>query len=471
MDHEVDVAVIGAGPGGYVAAIRAAQRGLRTVVIEAEALGGECLNHGCIPSKALIHVAEAYAGLGELKSAGVTVEGAALDWPAAVAWKDRLVKRLTGGVAALLKAAGAEVVRGRATFRDSQTLHVVGPDGEREIRARHAILAPGSRPIEIPGLPFDGRFVLTSREALALPAIPPRLIVVGGGYIGLELGTVFAMLGAAVTVVEWFDSLLPGHAGDALKVIERGLRRLKVKALVKTKAVGLEVAGDAARLTVEGTNGVRQTLDAEKILVTVGRRPNLGGLGLENTRVALTGRGLVEVDAQRRTADPAIYAIGDVTAGPMLAHKASAEALVAADAIAGLPAAFRPRAVPSVVFTLPEIAAVGLNKAQATGQGMEAAEATFPYLALGRALTMGASDGYFKWTFAPATGVLLGCEIVGREASNLIGEAALAVEKGLTLTDVAETIHPHPTLGEGLREAAEVGLGWPVHLPKAGAKQ
>jgi dihydrolipoamide dehydrogenase len=466
MNDEYDVAVIGAGPGGYVAAIRAGQLGLRTVVIEQENLGGECLNHGCIPSKALIHAAESYAGLAELKTFGVTVEGAALDWAAAVAWKDRIVKRLTGGVATLLKAAGVEVVVGRARFVDSHTLAVTGPESERAIHARHVILAVGSQPFEVPGLPFDGRFVISSREALKLTAVPPRLIVVGGGYIGLEMGTVFAMAGAAVTVVELLDGLLPGHSRDAVKVLDRGLRRLKVKALVNTKAAGLEIVGDVARLTVEGPGGARQTLDAEKILVTVGRKPRLADLGLENTGVRRNERWLIEVDAARRTADPAIFAIGDITPGPALAHKASAEGLVAAAAIAGQPAAFQPKGVPSVAFTLPEVASVGVTKERAAAEGIDADDASFPYLPLGRALTMGASDGYFKWTFARSTGAILGCEIVGREASNLIGEAALAIEKGLTLSDVAATIHPHPTLGEGLHEAAELGLGWPVHLPK-----
>jgi dihydrolipoamide dehydrogenase len=466
MSDVLDVAVIGAGPGGYVAAIRAAHNGLKTAVVEKENLGGECLNFGCIPSKALVHVAESYAGLAELKSVGVSVGSATLDWPAALAWKDRVVKRLTTGVGSLLKAAGVTVIAGQARFADSQTIAVAVADGEQILKTKHTIIATGAKPFEVPGLPFDGQTVISSREALSLPEVPPRLIVVGGGYIGLELGMVYAMLGSAVTVVELLDGLLPGHGRDAVKALDRNIRRLKIKALVRHKAVGLEIAAGVAKLTIEGPDGARQTLEADKVLVTVGRRPFTGDLGLERTRVTRDARGFIQVDEARRTTDPAIYAIGDITPGPMLAHKASAEALVAADAIAGKPAVFRPRAIPGVVFTSPEVAVVGLTKEQAAAEGLDAEEAVFPYLALGRALTMGTTDGYFKWVYAKADHKILGCEIVGREASNVIGEAALAVEKGLTLADVAETIHTHPTLSEGLKEAAELGLGWPVHLPR-----
>jgi dihydrolipoamide dehydrogenase len=466
MSEKFDLAIVGGGPGGYVAAIRAGQRGLRTVLIEKEDLGGECLNHGCIPSKALVHVAETYASLGELKSMGIAVTGGTLDWPTALAWKDRIVKRLTLGTASLLKAARVTVVNGRASLLDSQTLRAVNAAGEQRFTAGHIILATGALPIEAPGLPFDGQYVIGNREALALPTIPPRLIVIGGGYIGMELGMVFAKLGSAVTVVEWLDGLLPGHPRDAVKVLERTIRRLKIKALVHTKATGVVIEDGVVKLTVADAKGVTQVLEAEKVLVTVGRRPNTADLGLENTRVGRDKRGFIEVDDQRRTADPHIYAIGDITPGPMLAHKASAEGLVAVAAILGEPAAFRSHAIPGVVFTDPEIAAVGLTLDQATGQGIAAGEAVFPYIALGRALTMGTTDGYFRWIFAKDDQRVLGCEIVGREASNLISEAVLAIEKGLTLHDVAAAIHPHPTLGEGLHEAAESGLGRPIHIPK-----
>jgi dihydrolipoamide dehydrogenase len=342
MSELFDLVVIGAGPGGYVAGIRAAQKGLKTAVIEKEALGGECLNHGCIPSKALIHVAEAFASTAELKSMGITVEKPTIDWPASIAWKNRIVRRLTTGVGTLLKAAGATVFSGQASFVGPQTIRIVDAGGEQEIKTRYTILATGSKTIAIPGLPLDGQVVISSREALALAEIPPRLIVVGGGYIGMELGTVFAMLGSQVTVVELLDNLLTGQPREAVKVVERNLRRLKIKALLRTKATGLELDGGVGKLTVVGPDGVARILEAEKILVTVGRKPFVGEVGLENTGVTRDKRGFVEVDAQRRTKDPAIFAIGDIVPGPMLAHKASAEALVAVAAIAGEEAAFSP---------------------------------------------------------------------------------------------------------------------------------
>lgn len=466
MSEVFDVVVIGAGPGGYVAGIRAAQKGLKTAVIEKEALGGECLNHGCIPSKALIHVAEAYADTGDLRSLGITVEKPAIEWSNSIAWKDRVVKRLTTGVGSLLKAAGATVIAGEASFIDAKTIRVREAGGERELTARATIIATGSKPFEVPGLPFDGQVVISSREALALGAIPPRLIVVGGGYIGMELGTVYAMLGSQVTVVELLDGLLTGQPRDAIKLVERNLRRLKIKTLLRTKAAGLEIAGGVGKLTVVGPDGATSVLEAEKILVTVGRKPFTGSLGLENTAVTRDSRGFIEVDEQRRTKDPAIFAIGDIVPGPMLAHKASAEALVAVAAVAGENAVYAPRAVPGVVFTAPEIATVGLSKEAAGASGVSAEEAIFPYQALGKALTMGASEGYFKWIYRLPDHVIVGAEIVGRDASALIGEAALALENELTLHQVARTIHPHPTLNEGWHEAAELGLGWPIHLPR-----
>lgn len=461
-----DVAVIGAGPGGYAAAIRAGQLGLETVVIEKDALGGECLNHGCIPSKALIHVAEGFHGIRDLKSLGITVENPAIDWAKAAGWKDRVVKRLTTGVGSLLKAAGVTVIHGQAAFRDAHTIVVTTLEGEQIVETKHTIVATGSKSIEVPGLPFDGQTVLSSREALALTEIPPRLIVVGGGYIGLELGTVFAMVGTQVTVVELLDGLLAGQPRDAVAVVERNLRRLKIKTHLRTKAAGLTVVDGVAQLTVVGPDGERQVLEAEKVLVTVGRRPDATGLNLEQVGVTPDKSGFIHVDAQRRTENPAIFAIGDITPGPMLAHKATAEGLVAAEAIAGRDVSFAPRAIPGVVFTLPEIATVGLSLEDAQAQGVDAAAAGFPMMALGRALTMGTSDGHLKWVFRKDDHVIIGAEFVGREASNLIGEAALAVEKGLTLEDIAHTIHPHPTLTEGLHEAAELGLGWPVHVPR-----
>lgn len=465
-DASYDLAVIGAGPGGYVAGIRAARHGLSTVVIEAENLGGECLNHGCIPSKALIHAADHFARLDKLKSIGITVEGAHIDLAAAVEWKDRIVKRLTSGVGTLLKAAGAAIVEGRAHFVASDLLEVETADGVQRIKAAHTIIATGAKSIEIPALPYNGETIIDHRAALALREIPPRLIVVGGGYIGLEMGIAFAKLGSRVTVVELTKGLLPTSPREAVKVIERNLRRMKIKTMLGAKAAGVVVNDGVAALTVMDNHGNEQMLAAEKVLVTVGRKPNTEALELANTRVMLGKNGFIEVDPQRRTTDPKIWAIGDVTGGPLLAHKASAEALVAADAIAGLETIFAPQAIAAVVFTDPELATVGLTVEEAKEQGIAAVDATFPFLALGRSLSMNNSDGYCKWIYRLDDHTILGCEIVGPEASNLIGEGALAVEKRLKLEDIAGTIHPHPTLPEGLAEAAELGLGHPIHLPK-----
>jgi dihydrolipoyl dehydrogenase len=464
---QYDLVIIGAGPGGYPAAIRAGQRGLRTAIVEKGAIGGVCLNEGCIPSKALIHAAESYHALGEMKSFGVSVSGAALDWGKAVAWKDRIVKRLTTGVATLLKTAGVEVIAGHARFVDEHTIAVETTAGERRLTTKHTIIATGSRAAQVPTLPFDGKMVLSAREALALEEVPERLIVVGGGYIGLELGTMFAMAGTKVTVVEWLDGLLPGQPRDAVKVLDRTLRRLKIKTHLRTKAEKLEIEDGVATLTVTGPDGEAKELEADKILVTVGRRPTTEDLGLENVGIEPNRQGQIEVNAQRRTANEAIYAIGDVAPGPMLAHKATAEALVAVAAILGEDVAFDDRVVPGVVFTSPEVATVGLTEEQAAAEDFDTAAATFPLMALGRALTMGTTDGYLKWVYRTADQVIVGAEAVGRGASNLISEAALAVEKGLTLSDIGETIHPHPTLGEGWHEAAELGLGFPIHVPKS----
>jgi dihydrolipoamide dehydrogenase len=461
-----DVAVIGTGPGGYVAAIRAAQNGLATVVVEKENLGGECLNHGCIPSKALIHAASAYAELADLAAIGVKVESAKIDWPAVVAWKDKVVKRLTTGVGALLKAHGVTVINGAARFTSSDSLEATTRDGNESIAFGKAIIATGVAAIDLPSAPFDGETVVGHRELLALKEIPPRLVVIGGGYIGLELGIVFAKVGSQVTVVELTDGLLPGTPRDAVKVVERALRRLKIKTLLNTRVVAVERVGGVARLTVENDAGERQMLEAEKVAVTVGRCAVTAGLGLEKTGVTFDKRGFIQVDAQRRTNDANIFAVGDVVGGMLLAHKASAEGLVAADAIAGKPAAFSPRAIAAVAFTDPEIAIVGLSADAARAQGLNAVESSFPFLALGRALTMNSTDGYVKWIHTPDDHLILGCEIVGREASALIGEAAVAVEKQLRLEDIVGAIHPHPTLTEALSEAAEAGLGHPIHAPK-----
>ena len=465
-NENFDLAIIGGGPGGYVAAIRASQNGLKTALIEKETLGGECLNHGCIPSKALIHVAEAYSGLSALAGMGVQVSGVTLDLSAAVEWKNKIVKRLTTGVGSLMKANAVTVINGIASFLDNRTVRVVAGSEERNIHAGQVMIAVGTTPISLSALPLDGQLIISHREALAPARLPARLLVVGGGYIGLELGMMYAKFGSAVTIVEVLERMLPGTQTEALRVINRNLRRLKMKVLTRTKVTGMVRANNSAMVTLENAEGATEMLKVDQVLVTVGRRPSTAGLGLENTEVALDEKGFIKVDAQRRTTEPSIFAVGDVAGPPLLAHKASAEGLVAADAAAGKPAAFNPRAIPAVVFADPEVAVVGLSKEEAIKRGYDAEEASFPFLALGRALTMNSGDGFARWIFSATDKQILGCEIVGPDASSLIGEAALAVEKKLTLDDVAGTIHPHPTLSEALMEAAELGLGHPIHLPK-----
>ncbi|ADU51779.1 dihydrolipoamide dehydrogenase [Thermaerobacter marianensis DSM 12885] len=500
---ETEVLVIGGGPGGYVAAIRAAQLGKDVTLVEKDRLGGVCLNVGCIPSKALIDAAKAYHRLSREAERGIVVEGARLDFSRLQGWKQSVVQRLTGGVEQLLKGNGVTVVKGRATFTGPNQVLVENPGGGNEVyRFKHCILATGSRPVELPGFAFDGVRILDSTDALALDHLPLRLVVIGGGYIGLELGTAFAKLGSEVTVLELADQLLPGTDPELVQVVARRLRQLGVKVHTGVRVLGWEQepGGEGVRVVFRpeprgegagssgaggaggpggGAAGARagaaragagapaadeQAVVADAVLVSVGRRPNTDGLGLELAGVQLDERGRVKVDAQLRTTQPHIFAIGDIAPGPMLAHKASREGIVAAEVLAGLPSAADYVAVPAPVFTDPEIATVGLTEAQARQQGYEPVVGRFPYAANGRALTLGERDGFVKLVADRETKVLLGAGIVGPEASDLVAELALAIEMGATLEDVALTIHAHPTLSEAVMEAAEAGLGHAIHV-------
>ena len=502
---ETDVLVIGGGPGGYVAAIRAAQLGKDVTLVEKDRLGGVCLNVGCIPSKALIDAAKAYHRLAREAERGIVVEGARLDFGRLQGWKQSVVQRLTSGVEQLLKGHGVTVVKGRATFTGPNQVRVENPGGGNEVyRFQHCIVATGSRPVELPGFGFDGVRILDSSDALALDHLPLRLVVIGGGYIGLELGTAFAKLGSAVTVLELADQLLPGTDPELVQVVARRLRQLGVKVHTGVRVLGWEEEpggegvrvvfrpeprgegaapgavgeGPGARSIGAGTGGSggagaagagssgseEQAVVADAVLVSVGRRPNTDGLGLERAGVELDERGRVRVDAQRRTRQRHIFAIGDIVPGPMLAHKASREGIVAAEVIAGLPAAADYVAVPAPIFTDPEIATVGLTEEQARQQGYDPVVGRFPYTANGRALTLGERDGFVKLVADRESKVVLGAGIVGPEASDLIAELALAIEMGATLEDLALTIHAHPTLSEAVMEAAEAGLGHAIHV-------
>lgn len=466
--------VIGAGPGGYAAAFAAADRGIETVLVDADPQpGGVCLNRGCIPSKALLHIARLINEAHEASAWGLSFGEPKIDIDAVRKWKESVVGKNAGGVRQLAKARNVEIIQAWARFENSQTL-LLGSErgGEADLGKLtydKCILATGSRPAVIPALQLDSSRVMDSTAALELPDVPERFLVVGGGYIGLEMGTVYASLGSQVTVVEMTDGLLPGADRDLVRVLHNRLKNTFKQILLETKVVSMNDTGDGVTVKFEG-NGVgegkapaEQTFD--RILVSVGRTPNSQDLGLENTKVKLLApRGFVEVDARRRTADEHIYAIGDVAGEPMLAHKASKEAKVAVEAIAGEKTAYDVRAIPGVVFTDPEVAWAGLTETQAKDQGIEIEIGKFPWGASGRATAIGRNDGLTKIIVAPKTKRILGVGIVGVGAGELIAEGTLAIEMGATAEDVGLTIHAHPTLSETVAEGAELAYGTTTHI-------
>jgi dihydrolipoamide dehydrogenase len=457
MVDEVDVAVVGGGPGGYSAAFRCAELGLETVVIDADRrLGGACLFEGCIPSKALLHVAAVVSEAERAKEWGVDFGEPRISLDPLRKWKqERVIGKLARGLAGVAKAKGVTLIGGRAIFEDSSTLRIEG-DTLQKIRFKHAIVATGSEPSPLPGVALRSDRVMDSTAALELPDIPERLLVIGGGYIGLELGTVYATLGSRVTLVEMTEGLLPGVDRDLVQPLQRRIEKLFAAVHLRTKVTGLRETGDRVEATLEGQDP--QTFD--RVLVAVGRRARSGGLGIEATRVRLTDRGgFVQVDDRCRTDDPHVYAVGDVTGEPMLAHRAMRQGKVAAEALAGQPSAFDNVAIPAVVFTDPEIAWCGLSEAQAKSQGMETKVSKFQWAASGRAATIGRADGLTKLVADAASGRVIGVGIVGPGAGELIAEATLAVETAALVEDVAATIHAHPTLSETLMEAAENLLG------------
>jgi dihydrolipoamide dehydrogenase len=465
LPREVDLVVLGGGPGGYAAAFRAADLGLDTVLVEARgALGGECLHVGCIPSKALLGMAALIQDAAEARDAGVDFGPARVDTGKLRAWTQRSIDRLAQGLGGLAKARGVDVVMGHGRFEPDGSIRVAREDAPpATLQFKHAIVATGSRPATLPGVE-PGPRVWDSTAALALSASPTRLLVVGGGYIGLELGSVYATLGGEVTVVEVLDGLLPGVDRDLVVPLGRRLAKRFKRILLGTKLTAVRSGTDGVTVELSG-EGAPPSLEVDHVLVAVGRRPATDDLGLEHTRAQRDGRGFIVVDAQRRTGDPRVLAIGDVAGEPMLAHKAMAEGLVAAEVVAGRPAAFEPRAVPAVVFTDPEIAWCGLTEADARARGAEVRAVKVPWSASGRAVAMGRPDGLTKLVFEAASGRVLGVGLVGPHAGDLLAEGALAIEMGAVAEDLAGTIHTHPTLSETLGEAAELFLGRPVHLP------
>jgi dihydrolipoamide dehydrogenase len=470
-----DVLVIGAGPGGYVAAIRAGQLDLDVTLVEKDAYGGTCLNHGCIPSKAMITAADVAHEAGNAEEMGIHADPA-VDLAQMVDWKDGVVDQLTGGVEKLNKASGVNLMEGRAEFADENSVRV-GHDGEGQgsetVEFEHAIIATGSRPIEISGFSFGDEPILDSRQALALDSLPERLVAVGAGYIGMELSTVFAKLGTDVTVVEMLDSALPGYESDLARPVKKRAEELGIDFHFGRTATGWEETDDGIRVstepmeteeaTAEADGGAVETYDADNVLVAVGRQPVTDTLNLDAAGIETNDDGFIETDDRARTEKDHIFAVGDVAGEPMLAHKGSKEGQVAAEFIAGEPAALDYQAIPAAVFTDPEIGTVGLTEDEAEEEGFDTVVGEFPFRASGRALTTGESDGFVRVVADEESGFLLGAQIVGPEASELIAELGLAIEMGATLEDVAATVHTHPTLAEAVMEACENALGHAIH--------
>jgi len=464
---DTQLLVIGGGPGGYIAAIRAAQLGIKTTLVEGEYLGGACLNVGCIPSKALIHLA------GEFDRArrhatdnalGIRAAEPSLDAAQAMRWKDGVVRRLTGGVASLLRKHGAEVIDGWAEIVDGKTVDVRGqrPGGmqTRRISCEHLLLAPGSVPATLPSLPFGGR-VISSTEALSPPDVPRKLLVVGAGYIGLELGIAYRKLGAEVAIVEMLPQVLPAYDAELVRPVAASLRRLGVEVHLGSTVLGMNEAGDAVR--VRDAQGAERAIAADRVLVAIGRRPRTEGWGLERLQLDMDGR-FIKVDAQCRTSMRNVWAIGDATGEPMLAHRASAQGEMVAEIIGGSKRRFEPAAMPAVVFTDPEVVTVGHSPRDAEKAGIDCIHAHFPFSANGRALTFDGGEGFVRVVARRDNHLVVGWQAVGQEVSELAAAFALSIEMGARLEDVAGTVHAHPTLGEAVQEAAMRALGHSLNV-------
>lgn len=460
--YETEVLVIGGGPGGYTAAIRAAQLGKEVTLVEKKALGGVCLNEGCIPSKALISEADQFHKLGKLSDRGIEIQQISLDFRKFQNWKKTsVVSKLTDGIATLCKKNNVNTIIGEVVFTSKQEVRVMIEHGSQRFRFQHCIIATGSSPMELPKFPFGER-IITSSEALELDELPQKLIIIGGGYIGIELGTAFAKLGTTVTILEASTSILSNFEKPMVELIKRNLKKLGVT--IHTDAIinHSQENPDAVEVSIN-INGAEQIIQGDYCLVTVGRSPNSRNIGLEHIGIKLNSNGLIETDLQCRTNISTIYAIGDVVQGPALAHKASYEGKIAAEVISGKQSFIDYAAIPTVIFSDPEIASVGLDEQQAKEQGYEVKVGKFPFAVNGKALSSGETDGYVK-VLADQDDRVLGIQMIGNQVSNLIGEAALAIEMGAKVDDICLTIHAHPTLSEGILEASESLLKKAIHL-------
>ncbi|WP_276351383.1 dihydrolipoyl dehydrogenase [Cohnella caldifontis] len=459
---DIDLLVIGAGPGGYVAAIRAAQLGQKVIIADKAKWGGVCLNIGCIPSKALINAAHHYEAMQHADTYGLKADNVGVDFGKVQEYKMSVVNRMTGGVEMLLKANKVQMFAGEAMFINENEVRLFNEQESPRYRFKNCIVATGSRPIELKPFPFGGR-ILSSTEALSLQEVPKSLVVIGGGYIGIELGQMYSKFGTQVTILEGLDTILAGFDKDMSQLVAKKLKKANVDIITGAKAQSAEQSDKDVTVTYE-VGGETKTVTADYLLVTVGRRPNTDGdLGLDMIGVKMTDRGLIEVDDQCRTSIPHIYAIGDIVPGPALAHKASYEAKVAAEAIAGLPSKVDYKCIPAVAFSDPECASVGYTEKEAKEKGLNVKSSKFPFGGNGRAVTLGGSDGFMKIVHDADTGLVLGAQIAGVEASTMISELALAIEMGTTVEDIALTIHPHPTLGEITMDTAELAMGHPIH--------
>lgn len=460
---KTDIVVIGAGPGGYAAAFYAADQGRKVILVEQEPrLGGVCLNWGCIPSKALLHATKLLQETKESSFRGITFGEPVLDLGKMRAWKESIIEKLAGGIKSLAAMRKVEVMHGRGHFDDSHSLRVETADGQKFVQFEKAIIAVGSKPALPKIFDLGNPRVMTSTAALDLEEVPENLLVIGGGYIGMELGTVYASLGSKVVVVEALESILMGADADLVRPVLRYAQKNFREIRTRTKVIQMSTAGKQIKVVVENEAGKKEEL-YDRVLVSVGRVPNCGDLGLENTKVTRDDKGFVTVDARQQTTDPSLFAIGDVVGGVMLAHKAAKEARVAVEAILGESASFENIVIPAVVFTDPEIAWAGLTEAEAKAKGIPVAVSKFPWGASGRALSFDRTDGLTKLIVDPDTDRILGVGIVGAGAGELIGEGVLAIEMAATVRDLAETVHPHPTLSETLMEAAEAFYGHATH--------
>ncbi|WP_077622161.1 dihydrolipoyl dehydrogenase [Sediminibacillus massiliensis] len=461
---ELDTLVVGAGPGGYVAAIRAAQTGQKVTIVDKGNLGGVCLNVGCIPSKALIQAGHRVEYAHGEDDMGIKAENVSVDFSKVQEWKGGVVNKLTTGVEGLLKANKVDIVKGEVYFVDKNTVRVMDEKNSQTYTFNNCIIATGSRPIELPTFKYSNR-VIDSTGALALEEIPEKLVVIGGGYIGTELGTAYANFGTQVTILEGTKDILGGFEKQMTSLVKRRLKKKGVEVVTQAMAKGVEETDSGVTVTYEAKDK-EEKIEADYVLVTVGRRPNTEEIGLEQVGIEMDDKGIIKIDEQCRTNVENIYAIGDIVPGPPLAHKASYEGKIAAEAISGEKAAIDYNGIPAVVFSEPELATVGHDEQSAKDAGYEVTAAKFPFAANGRALSLNDSDGFVKLITRKEDGLVLGGQIAGPNASDMIAEIGLAVEAGMTAEDLALTIHAHPTLGEIVMEAAEVAMGTPIHIAK-----